>query len=76
MRELATRITDPDAFATAFVRGVEHPKVREALDKPLDPGKRPDEVIIPITELLGSNGHEHCTGWQLEPVDGSMDDRA
>jgi hypothetical protein len=31
-RSTATRITDPDAFATAFARGVEHPKVREALD--------------------------------------------
>ena len=39
-RTTATRITDPDAFATAFVRGVEHPEVREALDRPTDSGKR------------------------------------
>ena len=29
---IATRITDPEAFATAFARGVEHPDVRAALD--------------------------------------------
>jgi hypothetical protein len=70
--ELATRITDPNAFATAFARGVQHPKVREAMAMPLDPDKTPAAVIIPITELLGSKGHEHCTGWQLEPVKGSV----
>ena len=29
---IATRITDPETFATAFARGVEHPDVRAALD--------------------------------------------
>jgi hypothetical protein len=68
-----TRITDPDAFATAFVRGVEHPKVREALDRPTDSGRRPSEVKLPIAVLLGPKGYECCTGWRLEPVDGSVD---
>ena len=68
----STRITDPDAFATAFVRGVEHPKVREALDMPFDPRRKPRDVTIPIADLLGPDGHRYCTGWQLEPVDGSM----
>jgi hypothetical protein len=71
-RSTATRIADPDAFATAFARSVEHPKVREALSMPFDPDRTPDEVIIPIAELLGPKGHEHCTGWKLEPVGGSM----
>lgn len=71
-RSTATRITDPDAFATAFARGVEHPKVREALDMPFDPVKRPREVTVPIADLLGSDGHRYCTGWRLEPADGSM----
>jgi len=71
-RTTATRITDPDAFATAFVRAVEHPKVREALNMPFNPADRPDQVAIPIAELLGSNGHRDCTGWRLEPGDGSM----
>jgi hypothetical protein len=71
-RSTATRITDPDAFATAFARGVEHPKVREALDMPLDPDKKPREVTVPIADLLGPDGHRYCTGWRLEPVDGSM----
>ena len=39
--DIATRITDPDAFATAFVRGVEHPKVREALDMTFNPETGP-----------------------------------
>jgi hypothetical protein len=69
----ATRITDPDAFATALVRGVEHPKVREALDKPTGPTKWPGEVAIPITDLLGPDGYRFCTGWRLEPIDGDMD---
>lgn len=68
----STRITDPDAFATAFARGVEHPKVREALDMPFDPVKAPKEVRVPIADLLGPDGHRYCTGWRLEPVDGSM----
>jgi hypothetical protein len=71
-RTTATRITDPDAFATAFVRGVEHPKVREALNMSFNPVDRPDQVAIPIAELLGSDGHRDCTGWRLEPGDGSM----
>jgi hypothetical protein len=68
---MTTRIADPDAFAAAFARAVDHPKVREALDRPFDTARKPDEVIIPIAELLGPEGHEHCTGWKLEPVDGS-----
>jgi hypothetical protein len=64
-RSTSTRITNPDAFATAFARGVEHPKVREALDMPFDPRGKPKEVTVPIAELLGSDGHRYCTGWRL-----------
>jgi hypothetical protein len=71
-RTTATRITDPDAFATAFVRGVEHPKVREALHMPFNSVDRPDQVAIPIAELLGPDGHRDCRGWRLEPGGGSM----
>jgi hypothetical protein len=71
--DLATRITDPDAFATAFARGVEHPEVRAALTMPYDQDRRPDPVRVPIADLLGKDGHKLCTGWQLEPVAGSMD---
>lgn len=70
---LATRITDPDAFATAFARGVEHAEVRDAVSRPLDQNKLPDPVGLPIADLLGKDGHKLCTGWQLEPVLGSMD---
>jgi hypothetical protein len=71
-RSTATRITDPDAFTTAFARGVEHPKVREVLDMAFDPVKKPREVTVPIADLLGPDGHRYCTGWRLEPADGSM----
>jgi len=70
--DMATRIDDPDAFVTALARGVQHPKVREALEKAINLGKRPSEVAIPIKDLLGPDGHRNCTGWQLEPVDGSI----
>jgi hypothetical protein len=71
--DAATRITDPDAFATAFVRGVAHPKVREALERSINSDRRPSEVLIPIKDLLGPGGHRHCTGWRLEPVDENVD---
>jgi hypothetical protein len=71
-RSTATRITDPDAFATAFARGVERPRVREALDMRFDPGEKPIAVTVPIADLLGPEGHHCCTGWRLEPVDASM----
>lgn len=70
---VATRITDPDAYATAFARGVNHPDVRAALDAPFDPIDPPDPVLIPIDSLLGSDGHKFCTGWRLDPIDGSDD---
>jgi hypothetical protein len=68
----STRITDPDAFATAFARAIEQPKLREALDMPFDPDIMPKGVLLPIADLLGPDGHRYCTGWRLEPVDGSM----
>jgi hypothetical protein len=69
---LATRITDPDAFATAFARGVQHPEVQAALSTPHDQKRRPGAVEVPIVDLLGKDGHKLCTGWQLEPLAGSM----
>jgi hypothetical protein len=71
--DIATRITDPDAFATAFARGVEHPQVRKGLEMAFNPTGMPKAVSIPIADLLGSDGHGHCTGWRLKPVDGSTE---
>jgi hypothetical protein len=71
--DIATRIADPDAFATAFVRGVEHPKVRKALDMAFSPADKAEAVTVPIADLLGTDGYRHCTGWRLKPVDGSME---
>jgi hypothetical protein len=68
----SSRITDPDAFATALARGTGHPDVQAALRMPYDRDRSPDPVRIPIGDLLGSDGHKVCTGWQLEPVAGSM----
>ena len=71
-RQAASRIIDPDAFAVAFARGIEHPKVRAALEAPFDPDRKPSPVQLPIGDLLGPDGHRYCTGWQLVPVDGDM----
>lgn len=67
--DAATRVTDADAFATAFARGIEHPKVRALLDMPFDADRWPGEVTVPIAELLGAHGHHYCKGWQLESAD-------
>jgi hypothetical protein len=64
-----TRITDPEAFATAFARGVVHPDVRSALESP---GPVPKPVSLLISDVLGDDGHKFCSGWRLEPVNGSM----
>lgn len=67
----ATAIKDPTAFAAAFTRGIEHPKVRAALDcKDLD--TQFDPVEIPIVELLGPDGHKDCVGYRLVPVNGDL----
>jgi hypothetical protein len=66
---IATRITDPQAFATAFARGIEHPDVQAALDSP---GPVPRPVSLPISDVLGDDGHKFCSGWRLEPVNGSI----
>jgi hypothetical protein len=68
--DIASRIIDPEIFATAFARGVEHPDVRAALRSN---GPRPEPVILPISDVLGDDGHEFCSGWRLEPVNGSME---
>ena len=70
--DMATRIADPDAFATAFARGIEHPKVRAALDRPFDPEARPQAISIPLADVLGAEGYRYCTGWRLESVTGNM----
>jgi hypothetical protein len=66
---LATRITDPVAFATAVARATEHPDVRAALDSS---GPFSVPVRLPIADVLGEDGHRFCAGWQLERVNGSM----
>lgn len=71
--DMSSRIADPDAFATALARGAGHPDVRAALGTPYDRRQLPRTVWVPIAELLGSDGHKTCTGWQLEPVAGSID---
>jgi hypothetical protein len=68
----ATRITDPDAYATAVKRGSEHPDARTALSGQLAPLEYPRAVELPIADLLGADGHKFCTGWMLDPGDGSM----
>lgn len=69
---VATAIQDPEAFATAFVRGVEHPAVRAALTRPFDAANNPPRVEIPLDELLGADSGRYCGGFRLVPVDGGL----
>ncbi|GAA1590577.1 hypothetical protein [Kribbella karoonensis] len=63
----ATRINDATAFAAAFARAVELPQVQLALATPFGPTTDPpDPVKVPITDLLGPEGHKYCTGYRLE----------
>jgi hypothetical protein len=73
--EIATRVTDPAAYATAFKRGSDHPRVRAAVNGDYPPDTYPREVSLPIASLIGEEGHKFCTGWILKPEKGeSMDD--
>jgi hypothetical protein len=71
----ATSIQNPEMFATAFARGVEHPRIREVLDRS-ELGDRPPAVDVPIEDLLGPEGHVYCSGYRLTPVAGSLEEAA
>ncbi|PRY00634.1 hypothetical protein [Allonocardiopsis opalescens] len=68
----ATRINDPDAFAVAYVRALQHPDVRAVLNQPFVEGQDVSECEIPIADLLGPDGHRFCEGTALNPVNGSL----
>jgi hypothetical protein len=69
---IATRITSPDAFAIALATGIRHRDVRAALGTEFRERRIPPPVVLPIAEVLGPDGHRFCSGWQLEPVNGSL----
>jgi hypothetical protein len=71
-RNASSRITDPDAFAVAFARGIEHPAIQAALETKFTQGRVPRAVSLSISDLLGPDGYRYCTGWRLQPVEGSM----
>jgi hypothetical protein len=52
--------------------GAEGPKVRAALTAEFIAREVPRVVSLPVTELVGAEGHRYCTGWQLHAVDGDM----
>jgi hypothetical protein len=68
----ATRITSPDAFAIALAAGAGHRDVLAALSAEFRERRMPPPVVLPIADVLGPDGHRFCSGWKLEPVDGSM----
>ncbi|WP_329483058.1 hypothetical protein OG555_12790 [Kribbella sp. NBC_01484] len=61
----ATRIHDAMAFVAAFAGAIEHPTVQRALNTPPDGDIYVAPVEIPISEVLGSHGHEYCSGYRL-----------
>lgn len=61
-----TRFTTVEAMATAYVNGKQDPRVVAALETPVSTAVRPADVVVPIADLLGPDGHEHCAGFQLD----------
>ncbi|MGW6200224.1 hypothetical protein ACWF0M_29055 [Kribbella sp. NPDC055110] len=61
----STRISDVEAFVAAFAGAIKHPEVRRTLDSQWISKDVPDQVEIPISELLGPDGHESCSGYRL-----------
>jgi hypothetical protein len=70
--DTATAVQDPDAFATIFARAIEHPDIREVLEKPFDPRTNPPRVAVPIQDLIGPDGRRYCSGYRLAPVAGDV----
>ncbi|MBP2353744.1 hypothetical protein JOF29_004854 [Kribbella aluminosa] len=62
----STRVNDATALAAIYVMASEHPKVRAILDQPFDNNMQPRDIVVPIVELLGPNGHEVCSGFTLK----------
>ncbi|HZX09004.1 hypothetical protein [Kribbella sp.] len=60
-----TRIHDAAAFAAAFMGVSEHLAGRRALDTAAHGGRIPSPVRIPISDLLGPDGHRWCSGFAL-----------
>ena len=61
------RITDPEAFATAFARGIEHPDVRAALDSPgpvpsQSACRYPTSWAMTVTNSAPAGGWNRSTG--------------
>jgi hypothetical protein len=48
----STRISDAEAFVAAFAGALKHPEVRRALDSPWVSKDLPDQVEIPISEVV------------------------
>lgn len=67
----ATALVDPDAFAVAFARAVEHPKARAVLDGSFD-AKKARAIDIPLDDLLGPESAQYCAGHRLDPIDGDV----
>ncbi len=61
----STRIHDVEAFVAAFAGAVKHPDVRQVLDTEWDEDTAPRPVAIPIADVLGTDGHESCSGYRL-----------
>jgi hypothetical protein len=62
----STRIHDATALAAVYVMAAEHPDVRAVLDRPFDNNSQPRDILIPIDELLGPDGHRFCSGFALK----------
>jgi hypothetical protein len=71
----ASRIHDAAAFAAAFSKAIDHPLVKQSLDSPWNDNYKPPDVRVPISELLGPDGHLACSGYVLSGWPGSKKER-
>ncbi|MFF0339232.1 hypothetical protein [Kribbella sp. NPDC004875] len=71
----STRVHDATALAAIYVMASEHPKVRAVLDLPFDNDAQPRDILIPIHELLGPDGHKYCSGFALKGWPASKPER-
>ncbi|WP_134129920.1 hypothetical protein [Kribbella pratensis] len=60
----ATAVADPYVFAAVTAVLSEHPDVQEALRSDWG-GPVPARLEIPISDLLGVDGHKYCIGFRL-----------
>ena len=67
-----SRIRKPSRWPSPVASSIR--TVQAALNATALPPGVPRPVRLPISDVLGEDGHKFCSGWKLDPVNGSMDE--